>query len=76
MNIEKILKILIALSLIILLVLIRVYPLDNCDACRFNINGTKTKGAAQFLNLYEKECFKSDPLNLSNLHRKTGDMFE
>jgi len=67
MEIEKIFKILIVIGLLVLLIQIRIRPLDNCDACNFNIFGQEINGGDEFMKLYSEKCFKEPKISTINL---------
>lgn len=64
--IDKIMKVLILLCLIVLFVELSYFKLDNCDKCELKIDN-KNYVTSDFLKIYSDKCFKSDFILNNNL---------
>jgi hypothetical protein len=67
MNLDKTLKVLIFISLLILLLTVLRYRLDSCALCRFEIEGKEVK-LNSFWETYKSKCIDIDlETNITNL---------
>ena len=62
-KINRVLKYLITIGLIVLVILSIVYKYDSCNKCSFKIENKKI-GTNEFLQLYKNKCLTINKTNL------------